>query len=111
MQEQQLQSLTKNIDIDILVDIAMLIGGIATIVAGVSLGEVVDGDPVIIYLTAEVRWSLTDGHTIVDPLFLGRRFTSSLAVECGSLAFSLVLEFWFTFKEWDGWKKSKYNQY
>lgn len=89
----------------------MLIGGIAAIVASVSLGEVVDCDLVILYDTPRVGWSLTDGHTIVDPLFLGGRFTSSLTVECGSLAFSLVLEFWFTVKEWDGWKRKRKYMY
>lgn len=84
----------------------MLIGGIAAIVAGVSLGEVVDGDLVILHHTPRVGWSLTDGHTIVDPFFLGWRLTTGLTVECGSLTFSLVLEFWLTVKEWDGWKKN-----
>lgn len=83
-----------NVDVDILVSVSNGAGGVAAVVASVLLHQVGDDDRVGGNLSSWVRLCLLDRFAVVYPRDFRDWSTFSLASYLGSLAFSLVLEFW-----------------
>lgn len=78
---RQWDRLTQDIDVDVLVDVSDGVGGVAAVVAGVSLLQIADGDPFGSDDPVGVVRSFVDRPAVMDPLDLGAGDTIGLTLE------------------------------
>ena len=81
------ESSYQNVKVDVAVDVANAVGGVTSVIARITLLEILDDNMVGEHFTASVDRCFFDGFTVVDPLDLGRWRAISLTPELGSLSF------------------------
>ena len=86
---------SKNVNVDVLVDVTVIMGSVTAVVASVFLGKIVDGDRVTISHPSGVVGGLFDGHAVINPLYPGSGDARGVAVKHCGLPLSFVLVFGF----------------
>ena len=80
------ESSYQNVKVDVAVDVANAVGGVTSVIARITLLEILDDNTVGENFKATVVGCFFDGFTVVDPLDLRRWRAVGLAPELGSLS-------------------------